>query len=158
MFIQLLYSAMTGNCSARLRVLANSLRVVSAVRRIPPFGYVIICQYCMNSDTSIISRHTFSKRVCKPAKTKSKVVFQAKRILFKWIKANGVQSLALFFFTISFNYTVLQKYAHIGLKQNLLRSITLDIITRLLDNAAFVCTHVVERFSKDFSEVRGSRS
>ena len=32
-------------------------------------------------------------------------------------------------------HTVLQKYAYIGLKQNLLRSITLDIITRLLDNA-----------------------
>ena len=27
-----------------------------------------------------------------------------------------------------------------------------DIITRLLDNAAFVCLHVVGRFSKDFSE------
>ena len=51
------------------------------------------------------------------------------------------------------NYTVLQKYAHIGLKQNLLRWKTLDIITRLLDNAAFVCVHVVGRFSKDFSEV-----
>ena len=56
------------------------------------------------------------------------------------------------------NYTVLQKYAHIGLKQNLLRSITLVIITRLLDNAAFVYIHVVGRFSKDFSEVRGLRS
>ena len=55
-------------------------------------------------------------------------------------------------------YTVLQKYAHIGLKQNLLRSITLDIITRLLDNAAFVCIHELGRFSKDFSEVRGLRS
>ena len=54
--------------------------------------------------------------------------------------------------------TVLQKYAHTGLKESLLRSITLDIITRLLDNAAFVSIHVVERFSKDFSEVRGSRS
>ena len=43
-------------------------------------------------------------------------------------------------------YTVLQNYAHIGLKQNLLRSITLDISTRLLDNAAFVCIHVVEDF------------
>ena len=31
-------------------------------------------------------------------------------------------------------YTVLQKYARIGLKQNLLRSTTLDIITRQLDN------------------------
>ena len=60
--------------------------------------------------------------------------------------------------TVSNVYTVLQKYAHIGLKQNLLRSITLDIITRLLDNAAFVCIHVVGRFSKDFSEVRGLRS
>ena len=39
--------------------------------------------------------------------------------------------------------------------KNLLRSITLGIITRLLDNASFVCIHVVERFSKDFSEVRG---
>ena len=56
------------------------------------------------------------------------------------------------------DYTVLQKYAHIGLKQNLLRSTTLDIITRLLDNAAFVCVHVVGRLSKDFSEVRGLRS
>ena len=50
------------------------------------------------------------------------------------------------------------KYAHIGLKQSLLRSITLEIITRLLDNAAFVLIHVVERFSKDFSEVRGLRN
>ena len=55
-------------------------------------------------------------------------------------------------------HTVLQKYAHIELKQNLLRSITLDIVTRLLDNATFVCIHVVGRFSKDFSEVRGLRS
>ena len=55
-------------------------------------------------------------------------------------------------------YTVLQKYEYTGLKQNLLRSITLDIITRVFDNAAFVCIHVVERFSKDFSEVRGLRS
>ena len=59
---------------------------------------------------------------------------------------------------LEYYYTVLQKYAHIGLKQNLLRSITLDIITRLLDNAAFVCIHVVGRFSKEFSEVRGLRS
>ena len=29
---------------------------------------------------------------------------------------------------------------------------------RLLDNGAFVCIHVVVRFSKDFSKVRGSRS
>ena len=55
-------------------------------------------------------------------------------------------------------YTVLQKYAHIGLNQNLFRSTTLDIITRLLDNAAFVCIHVVGRFSKDLSEVRGLKS
>ena len=55
-------------------------------------------------------------------------------------------------------YTVLQKYAYIELKRNLLRSITLDIITRLLDNAAFVCVHPVGRFSKDFSEVSGLRS
>ena len=55
-------------------------------------------------------------------------------------------------------YTVLQKYVHIGLKQNLLRSTTLDIITRFLDNAAFVCVHVKGRFSKDFSEVGGLRS
>ena len=54
--------------------------------------------------------------------------------------------------------TVLQKYAHIELNQNLFRSTTLDIITRLLDNAAFICVHVVGRFSKDFSEVRGLRS
>ena len=55
-------------------------------------------------------------------------------------------------------YTVLRKYAPIGSKQNLLRSTTLDIITRLLDNAAFVCVHVMGRFSKDFSEVGGLRS
>ena len=46
-------------------------------------------------------------------------------------------------------YTVLPKYWHIGLKQTLLRSTTLDIITRLLDNAEFVCIHVVKRFSKE---------
>ena len=56
------------------------------------------------------------------------------------------------------NYTVLQKYVHIGLKQNLVRSTTLNIITRLRDNAAFVCVHLVRRFSEDFSEVRGLRS
>ena len=56
------------------------------------------------------------------------------------------------------HYTALQKYAHIGLNQNLFRSTTLDIIARLLDSAAFVCVHVVGRFSKDFSEVRGLRS
>ena len=55
-------------------------------------------------------------------------------------------------------YTVLQKYAHIGLRQNLLRSTTLDIITTLLDNAVFVCVHLEGWFSKDFSEVRGLRS
>ena len=55
-------------------------------------------------------------------------------------------------------YTVLKKYAHTGLNQSLLRSTTLDIITKLLDNAAFVCANVVERFSNDFSEVRGLRS
>ena len=55
-------------------------------------------------------------------------------------------------------YTVLQKYGHIGLKQNILRSTTLDMGTRLLDNAAFVCIQVVKRFSKDFSEVRGEKS
>ena len=54
-------------------------------------------------------------------------------------------------------YTVLQKYAHIGLKQKLLRSTTLDIITRLLDKAVFICVHVVGRFSNDFSEVRWLR-
>ena len=45
-------------------------------------------------------------------------------------------------------YTVLQKYADIGLNQNLFRSTTLDIIARLLDNAVFVCVHVAARFSK----------
>ena len=58
----------------------------------------------------------------------------------------------------SFVHTTLQKYAHVGLKQNLLRSTTLDIIPRLLDNAAFVCVHVVGRFSEDFLELRGLRS
>ena len=57
---------------------------------------------------------------------------------------------------ISF-YTVLQKYAHIGLKQNLLRSTTLDIITRLRDNAAFVFVDVVGSFSENFLEVHGLR-
>ena len=52
------------------------------------------------------------------------------------------------------NYTVLQKYAHIGLKQNVLISITPDVITRLPDKVAFACIHVVGRFLKDFSEVR----
>ena len=33
-----------------------------------------------------------------------------------------------------------------------------DIISRLLDNATFVCIYVVGRFSEDFSEVRGLRS
>ena len=55
------------------------------------------------------------------------------------------------------DYTVLQKYVHIGLKQNHLKSTALDIITRMLDNAAFVCVHVVGRFSKDFAEVCGLR-
>ena len=54
--------------------------------------------------------------------------------------------------------SVLQKYAHIGLNQKLFRSTTLDIITRLLDNAAFVCVHLVGGFLRDFSEVRGLRS
>ena len=58
----------------------------------------------------------------------------------------------------SFTYTVLQKYAHLGFNKNLFRSTTLDIITRLLDNAAFVCVNVVGRFSKEFSEVGGLRS
>ena len=56
------------------------------------------------------------------------------------------------------DYTVLQNYAHIGAETKLLRAITLDIITRLLDNAVFVCIHVVGRFSEDFSELRGLRS
>ena len=49
-------------------------------------------------------------------------------------------------------------YPHTGLQQNLLNSITVDIIPRLLHNAAFVCIHVVGRFSKDFSEPRGLRN
>ena len=51
-------------------------------------------------------------------------------------------------------FPVLQNYTHIGLKQNLLRLITLDIITRLLDNAVLTCMHVLDWFSKDFSELR----
>ena len=47
-----------------------------------------------------------------------------------------------------FLYTVLQKYAHTGLRQKLLRWTTLDIITRLLDNAVFVCVHPVGCFLK----------
>ena len=68
----------------------------------------------------------------------------------------SVHMMQLAITTIVRFYTVLQKYAH--MKQNLLRSTTLDIITRLLDNAAIVCVHVVGRFSIDFSEVRGLRS
>ena len=56
------------------------------------------------------------------------------------------------------NLHCVAEYANIGLKQNFLRSITLDIITKLVDNATFVCIHVVGRFSKDFSEMRGLRS
>ena len=52
-------------------------------------------------------------------------------------------------------YTILQKYAHIGLKQNLLRSTTLDIITRLLDNAAFICVTWWEDFLKISQECVG---
>ena len=59
------------------------------------------------------------------------------------------------FQSVNYVYTALQKYAHIGLKQNLLRSTTLDIIPRLLDNAAFVCVHVVGRFSEGFLELCG---
>ena len=65
---------------------------------------------------------------------------------------------SIFMLFVFSTYTVLQKYAHIGLKQNLFRSTTLDIITRLFDNSAFVCIHVMGRFSKDFWEVRGLRS
>ena len=36
----------------------------------------------------------------------------------------------------------------VRLKQNLLRSTTLDIITKLFDNAAFACVHLVGRFSR----------
>ena len=61
-------------------------------------------------------------------------------------------------YNMNISYTVLQIYAHTRLKQNLLKSMTLDIIARLLDNAAFVCIHMVGRFSKDFSELRGWRS
>ena len=61
------------------------------------------------------------------------------------------------FHTITTDYTLLQNYVHIGLKQNLLRSITIDIITRFLENPAFRI-HVVGRFSKDFSELHGYRS
>ena len=72
----------------------------------------------------------------------------------------SVTQMSNYFFVISFqlifflnkHYTVLQKYTYTGLKQNL------DIITRLLDNAAFVCVHVAGRSTKDFSEVRGLRS
>ena len=60
-------------------------------------------------------------------------------------------------FSKSVFYTVLQNSAHIGLKQNVLRSIIPDIFTRSLDNAVFVCVHVIGRFSKDFSELHGLR-
>ena len=55
-------------------------------------------------------------------------------------------------------FTLYCRNTRIGLNQNLFRSTTLDIITRLLDNAAFVCVHVVGGFSKDCSKVRGLRS
>ena len=76
--------------------------------------------------------------------------------LFGWLIASVFISLARDAFS-DLNYNVLQKYTRIRLNQNLFRSTTLDIITRLLDNAAFICVHVVGRFSKDFSEVRGLR-
>ena len=47
-------------------------------------------------------------------------------------------------------HSIAEIYAHIGLNQNLFRSTALDIITRLLGNAAFVCVHVVGRFIKRF--------
>ena len=47
-------------------------------------------------------------------------------------------------------YTVLQKFAHIGLNQNLFRPTTLDIITKLLDNAAFVFM-----WWEDFQKISG---
>ena len=69
-----------------------------------------------------------------------------------------IDSWPSYYFNGSY-YICIYIYIYIyGLKQNLFRSTTLDIITRLLDNAAFVCVHVVGRFSKDFSEVRGLRS
>ena len=80
------------------------------------------------------------------------------RRIRKGVKRRALFSVVVRTSNIFFTYTVLQKYAQIVLKQNLLRSTTLDIITRLLDNAAFVCVHVVGRFSKDFSEVCALRS
>ena len=43
---------------------------------------------------------------------------------------------------------VLALYCRFTHTLGLLKSITLDIIARLLDNAAFVCIHVVGRFLK----------
>ena len=57
---------------------------------------------------------------------------------------------------IGFLHCIAEIRAH-SVETKPLRSITLDIITRLFDNAAFVCIHVVARFSKDLSEVRGLR-
>ena len=50
----------------------------------------------------------------------------------KGVKRRALFSVVVRTSNISFTYTVLQKYTHIGLKQNLLRSTTIDIITRLL--------------------------
>ena len=57
-------------------------------------------------------------------------------------------------FTLILLHCIAEVRAH-WVEQNLLRSITLDIITRLFDNTAFACIHVVGIFSKDFSEVSG---
>ena len=67
---------------------------------------------------------------------------------------NGVPSANLLdrtFYTHFHNYSHTERKSPEELK-------TLNIVTTLLDNAAFVRIHVVERFSKDFSEVCGLRS
>ena len=51
--------------------------------------------------------------------------------------------------------THFHNYSHTSKRKSPEELKNLGIGTRLLDNAAFRCIHVVERFSKHFSEVDG---
>ena len=68
-----------------------------------------------------------------------------------WI-TSSITRMKLILFTLIFIITRTQK------RKPLEELKTLDICTRLLDNAAFVYIHVVKKFSKDFSEVGRLRS
>ena len=73
-------------------------------------------------------------------------------------KGGGVWLFSLFFSPSPLNKKSIAEIRAYWVEPKLFRSTTLDIITRLLDNAALVSVPVVGRFSKDFSEVRGLRS